>query len=52
VRDDLAARAQARAAEFSIDRTATAYRALYRRLAADATSSMSRATAPGREVHA
>jgi glycosyltransferase involved in cell wall biosynthesis len=32
VRDDLAASAQARAAEYSIERTAAAYRALYQRL--------------------
>lgn len=32
VRDDLAVRAQERAAEYSIERTATAYRQLYQRL--------------------
>lgn len=54
VREDLARRAQERAAGYSIERTATAYRRLYRRLSNHARISprIPGTTAPGREVHA
>jgi glycogen(starch) synthase len=54
VREDLGARALARAAEYTIERTAAAYRRLYRRLAGSGRISprIPRTTASGQGVHA
>jgi len=54
VREGLAERAQERAAEYSIERAAAAYQALYRRLAATERASLRipRTPAAGQEAHA
>jgi glycosyltransferase involved in cell wall biosynthesis len=53
VREDLAVRARDRSTEYSIEHTASAYRALYRRLVAERTSPrMPGAATPRREVPA